>query len=124
MANISKYTDSDFAKANDDIRNGDKVTFLDEGTPDKGQYGERLIFDLKMPRGDNKKLTPNKTSLRALGEEWGEDTAAWVGKIADVSVTKQPVQGKLVDVIYLTPSMDIEDKDIPIVEPEKDGKTK
>jgi len=121
MPKLDEYTKSDFAKAGKDIVTGDKITFLDEGTPDTGQYGTRLVFNLKMPNGEEKKLTPNKTSLRELGEAWGDDTDTWVGKVAEVHITKQSVQGKLTDVIYLTPTGEIKKEDIPVLESEEDG---
>ncbi len=128
MPKLDKYTESDFAKAGKDIITGDKITFLDGGTPDTGQYGERLAFTIKIPNGDQKKLTPNKTSLRELASVWNKgeddpDTDTWVGKVAEVHITKQSVQGKLTDVIYLTPTGE-EDNNIPVLEPEEDGKVK
>lgn len=103
--------DSAFLKAGVNIKDGDKITFLDEGTSEKDERKgtDRTIFTVKTPSGDEKKTSPNNTSLRAMIALYGDDTAAWVGKQARVNVLAQMIDGEMTKVIYLTaPDRDLE----------------
>jgi len=131
MPKLKDFTKSDFITANIDVRSGDRIVFVDGGTPDTNQQGKPVLtFTLRLPDGEEKKMTVNKTSLRSLAKMWNNndpdpDTDEWVGKVAEVSVVSQNVMGELKDVIYLKPTGEEGNlDDIPVIDPEDDGKVK
>ncbi len=105
MASVAKTFPSDFVKAGEDVKQGDVLTLLDGGKVEESQnYGrDQLIFKVLLPNGDEKKLSVNGSSAKALAEDWGDDTEAWEGKKVVASVVEQNVAGKMRDVIYLKP---------------------
>ena len=122
-------------KKNETIKNGDIIKFLDEGTTDEtGKWGPRDVYLVKGPNGEGH-LPVNQTSTNNMIDGYGDQTTSWIGKQAYVHVIKQLVQGKLVDILYLTlPGLDLEGKptnpgekpnEIPVVEsesmPDSDG---
>jgi hypothetical protein len=118
----------DFAKPGIDIKDGDTITILDEGTITSSEYGERHTFKIETENGE-KILSFNQTSLNNLVDAYGGETKKWVDKKAKVFIVKQMVSGTLRKIAYLTgenwemtddgkfiPSN--EDSDVPIIEDE------
>jgi hypothetical protein len=92
----------DFAKVNEDIRDGDIITINDGGTIIPGEWGERAAFKVQTRNGE-KVLSFNQTSMNNLIDGYGDETGQWVGKSAGVFVVKQMVGDKLRNVCYLAP---------------------
>ena len=111
---------SDYVIANQDVKTGDIVTFLNEGEwrklpndPNK----ELLTFQVELPSGARKLISVNKTSQAELMASWGDESKNWIGRSARVSIEKTRAFGKIVWPIYL----EAEDKgeieeDIPVLE--------
>jgi hypothetical protein len=91
----------DFAKPGVDIKDGDTITILDEGTITSSEYGERHTFKIETDNGE-KILSFNQTSLNNLVDAYGEETKKWVDKKAKVFIVKQMVSGTLRKIAYLT----------------------
>ncbi len=103
--------DSAFLKAGVNIKDGELITFADEGKTeqDKKSGKARTIFTVTTPSEDDKLYGPNNTSLRAMIELYGDDTKDWVGKKARVNILSQMIDGEMTKVIYLTaPDRDLE----------------
>lgn len=91
-----------FAKAGEDFKDGDILQILDEGKEVEGDYGVRTVFQIRLPNGESKNLTFNRTSLNHLVDSYGEETRDWKGKEAKAWVLNQMVSGKMRRVVYLT----------------------
>ena len=100
-----------FLKA-EDVQNGTVLEFVNEGewveskkwTYEDGSPRQQFIIRVKL--GDAEKdLSMNSTSRTAIMDEYGRDTADWVGKRAVVELVRQNVGGALKSVIYLTPEV-------------------
>ena len=100
-------------KTSADFKKGDKITFVTGGEWVERDFSEgrdgsdmKHVFSAqgKLNDGETKELTINSTSGSSLGESWGEEGPAWVGKIANVSFVKMPVFGKMKDVLMLVPT--------------------
>lgn len=101
-----------------DVRDGEKVTFLDEGcieTSDKYKYensGEpvkSLIFKVDY-KTEQKKIKVVSQSKGSLIEAWGDETKNWIGKTATIFVFPAP-NGKD-KMIVLKPITDKKPEDI------------
>lgn len=92
----------EYAKPNEDIKNGDTITILDGGTEITGKFGDQIVYSVDTRNGA-KNLGINQTSINALIDEWGDETTNWIGKKVGVILVKQMIQGGLRDVIYLCP---------------------
>jgi hypothetical protein len=90
----------DWAKVKVDINNGDVLEILTEGTIVSGEFGDRQVYKVKTVNGE-KNLSFNQTSLNNMIDAYGDDSKAWVGKKAFVTVIKMNVSGKFRDIIYL-----------------------
>ncbi len=92
----------EWAKANQDIGDGDIVEILDAGTLDTtGEYGPRHVFSIKTKNGE-KNLGLNQTSINNLVDGYGPETTNWVSKSALCWVMKVMIGGSLKNVIYLS----------------------
>ena len=131
---IDKYVRGDFLSAAD-VKTGDRIKFLDRGEENemKGYAGKKIVLTFKVltEKREEKKITPNRTSLRTLAKKWGTETAEWVGKIATIQKDTDNIRGERVDVIYLLPEGEtkieksdvavnvefdnLKDEDIPII---------
>jgi hypothetical protein len=90
----------EFAKVNEDYRDGDTMTIQDAGQVISGDFGDRHVFKISTKNGD-KNLTFNQTSMNNLIDAFGDDTSAWVGKDVRAFVVKQMVGDGLKNVSYL-----------------------
>ncbi len=100
-----------FAKKNEDYRDGDTITILDEGVKTIGQFGEQDIFKCRMPAGDERAMTFNKTSINNMIDAYGTESKEWVNKQVKVWLILQNVQGKMVRVAYVShPDANIDDE--------------
>ena len=66
---------------------------------------ERTYVEIpvRLPNGQDKTWTPNKTSIRALAKVFGDDLDSWVGKKVKVNISRQNVRGEMKDVLYGEP---------------------
>ena len=90
----------DFAKVNEDIRDGDVITIKDAGTTISGEYGKRTAFKIETRNGE-KILSFNQSSINNLIDAYGKESEGWAGKSAKAWVIKTMVSGKLCNVVYL-----------------------
>ena len=115
---------SDFVIANQDVRSGDVITFLDAGewrTLPNDPEKKVLTFKVRLASGVEKFLSINKTSQTELMSAWGVESADWIGKSARVSIEKTRAFGKIVWPIYLEAAdKEITDEEIPVINAEKD----
>ena len=92
----------EWAKAGQDVFDGDIVVVLDAGTLDTtGEFGPRYVFALKTRNGE-KNLGLNQTSINNLVDAFGQDSAGWVGQKAKAWVMKVMIGGGLKNVVYLS----------------------
>ena len=90
----------DWAKVKVDINNGDVLEILTEGTIVSGEFGDRQVYKVKTVNGE-KNLSFNQTSLNNMIDAYGDDSKAWVGKKAFVTVIKMNESGKFRYIVYL-----------------------
>lgn len=90
-------TGGDFLKA-DDLKGGEVITILDEGTKAEIQVTEgktrqvtNFIVDVE---GKEKTYTPNIFALRKLVEAWGDETKKWVNQQFEVEIVNILVAGQ------------------------------
>lgn len=83
-----------------DIKNGDTVKILNEGSTVTGQFGEQQVFQIETRNGA-KNLTLNQSSINVLVDELGEESSDWVGKEVQVITKKDVIAGKKVEIAYL-----------------------
>lgn len=83
-----------------DIKNGDVVVILNEGSTVSGQFGEQQVFQIETRNGP-KNITLNQSSINVLVDELGEDSKDWVGKSVQVITKKDVIAGKRVEIAYL-----------------------
>jgi hypothetical protein len=91
----------------DDVSTGDIVTFIDHGEEKikKDFHGkDKLGFQITvtLPDGEEKIFDLNNTSKRNMMDHYGEDSDAWIGKVARVEVSTQKIGNEFKDVVYLT----------------------
>ena len=94
----------------EDVKQGDIVYLLDEGEyrklPEQFRREGRenvLTFQMKLPDGNIKFYTMNKTTQQNLIGVYGDDSKNWINKDLKVHLITQNVAGKMKKVIYLTP---------------------
>jgi hypothetical protein len=91
-----------FAKKGVDYTDKDLLTIANGGKQVVGQFGEQDVFLVKLPKGEEKNLTFNQTSINNCIDAYGADSVQWVGKQVRVWLILQNVQGKMVKVTYLS----------------------
>lgn len=103
MPSVKEAFPSNFVKAGEDVNDGDILKFLDGGKVEESQnYGrDQLIFKVLLVDGNEKNISVNGSSAKALAEVWGDDTGEWEGKEVVAKVVEQNVAGKMRFVIYL-----------------------
>jgi hypothetical protein len=102
------------------VKNGDVLTFKDEGVlvlgkfihaetfsngkpnPKAGTPREELRFNVSV-NGEDYIFTCGKTNQEIMKEAFGWETKEWVGKKATIAVIKVNVGGNLKDSVMLTP---------------------
>lgn len=90
-----------------DVRDGDMVTIVDEGrsrSAEETPFG-REVFEIgvKLPSGEVKFWTLNRTTQHRCAEAWGDETRNWIGKQVKVEVREQNVRGVIRKVLYGIP---------------------
>ena len=99
--------DSKWLKANVNVKQGDKIKFLDEGNKDEeGNWSFTVgVIDQRTGVvGAQKKFSLNKKNFEAIVKEHGSDNSDdWIGKEMPVYVIKveNPKTGLMVDAIRL-----------------------
>ena len=118
----------EYAKKGEDIKNGDVIKILNEGTWIEGQFGQQLVVKVNTRNGE-KNVNFNQTTINILHDEFGADTAKWIGKEVIIRAKKDTVAGRKVEIYYfVTPDWDfdeyreltkknnlVKDEDIPII---------
>ena len=100
-----------FAKKNEDYKDGSVITIKGEGVKTVGQFGEQDIFKCEMENGEERSMSFNKTSINNMIDAYGEDSKNWIGEKVKVWLILQNVQGKMVRVAYVShPRADIDDE--------------
>ncbi len=112
----------EWAKARQDINDGDIITIADEGREIEGDYGMRQVFKVKVGNGVEKLLSFNQTTINNLIDVFDKDTKLWIGKEVKVWIVKSNVAGKIRDVIYLA-APDWQLGEMGFYNPNKDNKT-
>jgi hypothetical protein len=90
-----------------DVRDGDIVTIVDEGknrTAEETPFN-RDVFEIsvKLPSGEVKTWTMNRTTQRKCAEAWGYESRAWINKKVRIQLREQNVRGVMRTVIYGIP---------------------
>lgn len=108
----------------DDVKDGQVVTFVNEGewtesskfTHDDGSPVRQFTIKVKL-NGEERDMNLNKVSRENLVEAYGDDTANWVGMSAKVEKVKVMVGGEMKNSIILhgvskveTPKVKTEDE--------------
>lgn len=91
-----------FAKKGEDYKDGDLITIANEGKQVEGQFGVQDVFLVKLPKGDEKNMTFNQTSINNIIDAYGADSKQWIGKSVKVWLILQSVSGKMLKVTYLS----------------------
>ena len=100
---VKKSAGGQFARANEDYKDGDILQILDEGQiDDSGDFGPKMVFQVRLPNEMSKNLNFNKTSMNYLIDVYGEETKEWKGKQIKTWVVKQMVSNKMTNVTYIT----------------------
>ncbi len=94
----------------EDVKQGDIITFLDEGAlvaSAKYTYEDgtpRKDFLLKVKHNDvEKDMRLNATNKKIMIKAFGDETSAWVGKTAKINTADIMVSGKLMKTIMMSP---------------------
>jgi hypothetical protein len=110
---------SDYFQPDIDIKNGEEIRIIQvngwttvPSDPDK----QRFQIIAENPALDRKKLSINKTSLRSIMEEWGDESDDWKGKKLVVRIVEQQAFGELKKIIFLNPVGVKQEEEIPVIE--------
>lgn len=77
-----------------DIKNGDIVTIMNSGVTVDNKFGDESTEFVIKTRNGEKNYGINQTSINVLVDEFGKDTANWVGKDVKVLTKKGTFAGK------------------------------
>jgi hypothetical protein len=91
----------EWAKAGENIKDGDKIKLLNGGEIVAGEYGDRHVFKILTRSKEELNLSLNQTSLNNLIDAFGDETETWGGKVVNVFVLRVMVSGKLRNVAYI-----------------------
>ncbi|MDI6813769.1 MAG: hypothetical protein QMD10_09560 [Desulfitobacteriaceae bacterium] len=90
-----------------DVHEGDIVTIVNEGRnrgADETPFGREVFeIDVRLPSGEVKPWTMNRTTQRRCAEAWGDETKGWVDKPVRIQLREQSVRGIMKTVIYGVP---------------------
>jgi len=108
-----KQSLGNFAEKGNDIKDGDIISFLNEGEVVHGDYQGKPttqnIFVIKCVDGQEKNLGVNQTSINNVVDSYGKESKEWVGKPLRVWLNRENVSGTFRLVVYLThPDLDLE----------------
>ena len=92
---ISEHLQSGFIKA-PDLAGGPQRAVIEDVRQGRFERPDLHIQDGRM-------VGLNVTNLRALGNYWGSETDAWIGKQIELFVGKTEFQGKVQDSIMIRP---------------------
>lgn len=102
MKYTKKVSVGAFAEKGKDYKDGDLVAIANEGKQVEGVFGVQNVFLVKFANGEEKNMSFNQTSLNNLIDAYGDDSKAWIGKVAKVWLILQSVAGKMLKVTYLS----------------------
>lgn len=93
-----------------DIKDGDIIKVISQGTAVPGVYGDQHVFKIRTRNGD-KNFAFNQTTINNLIDAYGEDDKNWMDKDVKVWVIKAMVSGKMSLVAYLShPDAEMDDE--------------
>ncbi len=98
---FNKSAEGGFAKLGEDFKDGDILKIATDAIEQDGDYGTQILFGVRLPSGEVKNLSFNKTSRNRLIDVYGEESSGWLGKEVKVNVVKAMVSGKPKNVVYL-----------------------
>lgn len=90
----------------EDVKPEARLIFMDAGerkqipTAEGEEPRETFEIGVKLPSGEKRIWTMNKTSQRAVAQKYGIDTEKWINMPVDVYVSPQNVRGVIKEVIY------------------------
>ncbi len=117
IGNMVKISDLDEYLHADAVENGDVIEITGKARQISQEESafERTYLEIpvKLSNGRNKVWTPNKTSLKALAKTLGDDADFWVGKKVKLTVARQNVRGKMMNVLYGEPFAETIPKQAP-----------
>lgn len=85
-----------------DLKHGDRVRILSAGEVATGEFGDQTIFSI-MTRNGERNIALNQSSINVLVDEFGDESAEWVGRDVMVLLKKDVVANKRVIIAYLVP---------------------
>jgi hypothetical protein len=111
---MDMQVESKFLKAGVNVKDGDLVEFVNEGTETMSDYKDKngapklkINITVKLANGKEVEASLNIPSRKNLVEAYGRDSKNWVGKSARVNVLKQLVGKEMKQVVVFThPSKD------------------
>lgn len=92
------------------VENGSVIEII--GKPryvsaEESTFGKAYLeVDVKLPSGETKTWTPNRTTLKELAKTWGDDTDVWTARRVKLNITQQNVRGEMRAIIYGEPAKD------------------
>jgi hypothetical protein len=99
---VKKVSVGSFLKKGEDIKDGDSVEIMNEGTKVPGEYGMQDIFIVKTADGKEGNVGFNQTSINNIIDGYGADSKNWVGQKAKAWFIRQMVKGKMTQVLYFS----------------------
>lgn len=112
LSEIRELRSSQFLGSGD-VKTGDVVEILDEGVfrPSNETPFGRPAFQVKVriPSGEEKIWTMNKTTRDRLIQAWGDETKNWIGRRVRVELVNMNVRGTFRTVIFGYPVATEED---------------
>jgi len=111
-----KISDLDEYLHADAVEDGDIIEITGKArriTEEESAFGRAYLeMSIKLPSGESKIWTPNKTSLRSLAKSFGDDADHWIGKKVKINIAHQNVRGEMKDVIYGEPFLETTPKQV------------
>lgn len=84
-----------------DIKDGDIIKIISQGTPVPGVYGDQHVFKIRTRNGD-RNFAFNQTTINNMVDSFGKDDKNWVDQDVKAWVIKALVSGKMSLVAYLS----------------------
>jgi hypothetical protein len=89
------------------VRDGDVITITGKAryvNVEESLFGKPYLeIPIETPGGETKTWTPNKTTLKNLAKQYGDETDLWIGKKIKLTIARQNVRGEMRDVLYGEP---------------------